>query len=257
MNLEVKIISFKSNPSSLEKLKKYFPNTQISKAIDMRNYNPLNLYKKNLITITGYRNLLLKERKWHHELTSTGCVGLHQSVLKTLKKRNGWILLCEEDCNPNDNLPKNVNLLINLYNKYKFDIIIFGPVLTNNKYENINIPEFENFRKIITIDSFFHTHCVLYSPRGRRKMIKYLKQPQEVQLDSYISFLGYINNLTVLLEFNTKSASQEYHISTIQNNNLCILCYFNELGLSIGSLSFIFLIIIIISLIVYIKFKKF
>ena len=92
--MEVCIITLKESPN--HKVKTIFPDAIFFKAIDLRKQTAQDLFNKNIITLNAFENLT-NGRKYHHELSDTGAVGLHQSFLAALKNgdKNKPILIFE------------------------------------------------------------------------------------------------------------------------------------------------------------------
>ena len=68
---------------------------------DFRNKTPKELLERKLITRSAF-DTLIRGRKWHKELPSTGAVGLLQSVRKALNSSSSnYTMIFEEDnqCN--------------------------------------------------------------------------------------------------------------------------------------------------------------
>ena len=107
--IEVRIISI--NPSLNHPVQKVFKDAKFFQAVDLRSYNIHQLLDENLITLNGFENLKYG-RKYHHELSTPGAIGLILSFLKILKLGTGPILICEDDCIPSPYLPKEVDEMI-------------------------------------------------------------------------------------------------------------------------------------------------
>ena len=75
---------------------------------------------------------------------------------------------------------------------------------------------------------FFGTHCVLWSPRGRRRASELLKRPQEMQLDAFYAAMHGLGELNCLVQMRTPgSATQQdwpNSSSTIQADATALEC---------------------------------
>ena len=252
---------------------KYFSNVNHFKAIDLRNVSAKQLYEDKLIGLTAL-NSIENGRKWHSELPGTGAVGLWQSnriLLEKLKNIKENVIICEQDC-----IIKNPEIYCETVRNLKdidFDLALFGSNIlkktnlnkiktnTNNKsieaYTNdisgkllnySDLPKIPNDFEIFKGD-FVLTHNIVLSPKGINKILKYLNEPQNMQIDALFSKLSQLDILKVLIHNKKKTnAVQDYHPSTLNNDSVCLLCD-TEPNLNINmkyNISYTFIIIIIL-----------
>jgi len=67
-------------------------------------------------------------------------------------------------------------------------------------------------------DTFWLLHCVLYTPRGRRRVGQILYNPLEMQIDSLYGSEARMGNLIVAVQLYSWTARQSHHMSSIQTN---------------------------------------
>jgi GR25 family glycosyltransferase involved in LPS biosynthesis len=242
--MEVRIISI--SPKVNHPVQNVFKGAKFFQAVDLRSKSSQQLLDENLITLNGFENLK-NGRKYHHELSTPGAIGLILSFLKILKSNNGPILICEDDCIPSPDLPKVIDEM--LLNSSDFDMVVFGPIM----YERPERPKspmpsvFENFDTLKQY--YWGNHALLFSPHGRQKAIEHLEGPYEIQLDALFSRLAMYSDYRVLIQASGPPlAKQAAHISTIQTLSSCPMCDTlpNELPSNLWSvilliLSFVFI----------------
>ena len=238
--MEVRIISLQ--PTVNHPVKKVFKNAKFLQAVDLRSKTPQNLLDENLVTLNGYENLK-NGRKYHHELSTAGAIGLILSFLKILKSNTGPVLICEDDCIPAPYLPKVIDEM--LLNAYDFDMVVFGPIMYSRA--NDSMPSiFKNFD--VLTQYYWGNHAVLFSPQGRQKAVKYLQAPYDVQLDALFSRLAMYSDFKIIIQaFGPPLATQTIHQSSIQTKNPCPLCDISPKD----SISNLWALIILILLFVY------
>ena len=176
--MEVRIISL--NPTNPHPVKTIFKNAKFFQAVDFRSKSPRYLLNENLITWNGFENLE-NGRKYHHELNTSGAIGLILSFFEILKSDTGPVLICEDDCIPSPNLPKVIDDF--LLNSSDFDMVVFGPVMYERSMNSVP-SVFKNFD--VLTQYYWGTHAILFSSQGRQKAIENLKAPYDVQLLSLI-----------------------------------------------------------------------
>ena len=101
----------------------------------------------------------------------------------------------------------------------------------------------------VPLAHFEATHCVLYSPQGRRRVAELLKPPIRLQTDGLLSLYAKRGILRVLVQTGRASAGQTstLHTSTVQVP--CLLCalpassLFCSALVSLGLLVFLFLLV--------------
>lgn len=249
--MEVRIISLQ--PQGEHMVKSIFPQAEYFAAIDVRSKTHQSLLDENLITLNAFENLQ-NGRKYHHELGTTGAVGLVLSFLKILQANTGPVLICEDDCVPSPRLPSVIKEM--LLQESTFDMVVFGPLMYHQP-KRATPSAFENFE--VLNQYYWGNHAVLFSSQGRKKMIEHLDKPIDVQLDALFSRLAMYAQIRILIQTSgEKLATQSHHPSTVQNTE-CILCdispseipsiYKSELGLS--------LIVIFTLSVAYILIQKF
>ena len=215
--MEVRIISI--NPSENHPVQKVFKDAKFFQAVDLRSKTPQQLLDENLVTLNGFENLK-NGRKYHHELSTPGAIGLILSFLKILKLNSGPVLICEDDCIPSPDLPKVIDEM--LLNSSDFDMVVFGPIMYERS--NKSIPSiFKNFD--VLSQYYWGNHAVLFSRQGRQKAIKHLEGPYDVQLDALFSRLAmYADYRVVIQASGPPLAKQAVHLSTIQTISSCPMC---------------------------------
>lgn len=236
--MEVRIISI--NPTVNHPVQKVFENAKFFQAVDLRAKTPQQLLDHNIVTFNGFENLK-NGRKYHHELSTPGAIGLIISFLKILKSNTGPVLICEDDCIPSPTLPKVIDEM--LLNTSDFDMVVFGPIMyerASNSMPSI----FKNFD--VLTQYFWGMHAVLFSRQGRQKAIKHLEAPYDVQLDSLFSRLAMYADFRIIIQASGPPlAKQAPHISTIQNT--CPLCDTSPDDLSYSLYSLWAVILLIVS----------
>ena len=215
MDIPAYIISLKHIPTSHSVLK-HLPHTKRFVAVDRRKSKIDDV--KDIVSDNALLTLK-RGRKWHHELSSLGAVGLYESHRKILEQEKGAVLIFEEDAVIDTSF---VRALLNLSMQMdKFDVLIFGPLKANNTRESLHIKDF-----CTITDEFWGLHAVLYSAKGRERVSNMLKGPIDVQLDAKLSRLAIFYDLRLFVQCNSiPLATQSSHISTIQEiDGSCWLC---------------------------------
>lgn len=248
-NLDVRIISLKNTPDNFKQTQGLFPQSEREKAVDMRNIDPIRLYKDGIISLSS-QYTIENGRKWHHELSSTGAVGLYMSIKNALNKGNNWILLLEEDCIIKENIKNDINTLIQSHEAYNFDIVVFGPSVLSGKFKTVT----DNYSMLVS-GFFTGAHCILFSPTSRVRLYNLINSYAiDMQWDHYLSRLAYLDDLNVLVERKGKSAYQTLHESTIQETfGKCSLCMIPPRSWKILILVFL---VIICCVIVNVRYRK-
>ena len=184
----------------------------------MRHVSTKSLIRSGMITLSA-ADTLDAGRKWHKELTSTGTVGLYQSNRLLLQEGDRPVLVFEEDCEYDSRrLKSELERLVQLGDA--IDVAVFGAWQDkSNRVRPTNLDNWVRLEK----GSFWYTHCVYYSASGRKKMSKYMSDPQEIQYDSYLAFLGSRQLLNVYIETSKNTAWQSLSTSTLQTD-MCLLC---------------------------------
>ena len=245
-NPEVFVIGLKK--LDLSAFRALFPQTVQFHAIDLRKSKPVDLAKAHLISPNAY-DTLLQGRKWHKELSSTGAVGLQQSnrlaLMSSAPERS--LLLLEDDCVLGKSVLAEVDRLLEYADD--FDVAVFGAILLHGT--TTESPLLSNWYTLDAGAGFICTHCVLYTPRGKRKMVSLLNTPQEVQIDAYIGMLHSTGELDVLLNFDLALAHQRMHISSIQEvMGTCVLCDVSPTGIPASGLAFVVMNVLLLVLMI-------
>ena len=215
--VEVRIISI--SPKVNHPVQKVLKDASFFQAVDLRSKTPQQLLDENLITLNGFENLK-NGRKYHHELSTPGAIGLILSFLKILKLGSGPILICEDDCIPSPDLPKLIDEML-LYSS-DYDMVVFGPIMYERS-KSSKPSVFKNFD--ILTQYYWGNHALLFSPQGRQKAIKHLEGPYDVQLDAMFSRLAMYADYRILIQASGPPlARQALHVSTIQTLSACPMC---------------------------------
>ena len=93
-----------------------------------------------------------------------------------------------------------------------FDIAVFGADLFGTY-----IKVYDNIVTASGNDDFFmfmRTHCVLYHPQGKKKLMTVLSEPQEVQYDALLSFLINEKDLDALCSRNLQTKISLYEFGS-------------------------------------------
>lgn len=213
MNLDIYIISL--NAINEHSVKTVFDNVKIYTAVDRRGATEDDV--QEIVSEDAYLTLK-RGRKWHHELSSPGAVGLYESVRNILNMGDNPVLIFEEDVICKPDLKPEVEKLLELQNE--FDLVVFGPV--NQPEMRIDFT-FTTYCKIKS--EFWGLHATLYSSVGRKRIRDCLKDKIEMQLDSKLSRLALFHDLRVMVQCDERTlAYQEQHLSNIQENIGCALC---------------------------------
>jgi len=255
-DLEVRVISLAENPKSLKEIRKIFPQAERQAAVDLRGSNPLHMRQVGLITHSTL-DTLETGRKWHKELSSSGAVGIQQTNRLLLSSGSDPILIIEEDCKLSNSITSHIDAL--LKNQLKFDVAVFGANIIKTGIETAVEYLPDGWVHGSKGTTFTLMHCVLYSPKGRRRLSEYYESPQEVQIDAYVSMLSNEGLLNVLLFPKNDLAWQKWHISTIQESpgsfGTCTLCGLNpqKMAVTVDSLLIGGVILAIVFLVIMAK----
>lgn len=221
MKLDIRIIALGEANELLSEMKTIFPeaNVDIQRGIDLRKSATEDLFETNLISHSAYHSIT-NGRRWHHELASNAAVGLAQANRLAVDETSETpLLLLEEDCLVKYASKLKLEVAYLLSHSEKFDMAIFGAIFkgkSKNKHTATWLPD--GF--YIIKDKFFCTHCVLYTPSGRRKVSKLLRKPLEMQIDSLYGSEAKRNGLIVLGQLEMESCVQRHHASTVQMNDV-------------------------------------
>lgn len=196
-------ISFKHEANLEKNLEKVgFKNISHFQAVDGREFVPINLIDKNLITIRSY-NDLISNRHQHSGLPSLGAVGCtmsHNELWKLCIEKNlPYICIAESDLYINK---------ISSKSQKKIQEILKKP---NSAFVSAHI----NTKKIL---KFMGTHFCIISLSACKELVKQAF-PIDVQTDAYISHMDNIGKINL---GGFPIGKQKKHISSIQE--LCIKC---------------------------------
>ena len=227
---QIKIISFSKQLPLTSQLNSLFPgvNLTIQQAVDFRQVSEHNLFKSSLINMSAYLTMT-EGRKWDREVNSKGAVGLAQAnriALLDSKNYNKSILLCEDDCYINKPVQfvNEINQL--LYNTSSFDLAVFGVKLLEESDSHLDPVAFmpDGWYYLDENSHFWFTHCVLYTPEGRKKVGEHLKNEKlEMQIDGLYSYMNKLKLIKVIVQVTNLSAIQTNHASSIQTDH-CPIC---------------------------------
>lgn len=224
-SLEVLVIGL--SPPDLRPVRRLLPQARHFPAVDLRGSNPKHLVQSEAISISAF-DTMGRGRKWHKEFTSAGAVGLQQSVRAALATTDPSrpLLLLEEDCVLHPDVVPALDRLLQC--EVDYDVAIFGAINFGSTTES---PQLQGWHSLDAGSSFIMTHCVLYSPRGKRRLAPHFAKPQEVQIDALFGMLHAIGSIDLLLNLNTHLAYQSAHASSIQETlGTCILCDIDPRG---------------------------
>lgn len=227
---QIKVISFSKQLSLLSVFNSLFPgvDTSIQEAVDFREISEDKLFKNNLISMSAYLSMT-GGRKWDREVNSIGAVGLAQANRIALLSSNDSdksVLLCEDDCiiSKPEQFVYEINQLLN--NTSLFDLAVFGIELLEETESHLDPVPFmpAGWYYLDTNSHFWMTHCVLYTPEGRRKVGEYLKNEKlEMQIDGLYSYMNKLGIIKVIVQVTNRSAVQKAHVSSVQTDN-CPIC---------------------------------
>jgi hypothetical protein len=162
-------------------------------------------------------------RKWHFELSSAGGVGLAQSNRLALDESDRPLLLLEDDFKMHDCVRFTQECKTLLTHLDAFDVACFG-VSFRGRADDLSAAEFMSDAWQFATGQFFFTHCVMYSPRGRSIVRRWLlENPLDMQIDGLLGSLAQMGRIKLLLQTRRASVKQHLHVSQIQHGT-CVLC---------------------------------
>jgi hypothetical protein len=218
--MQVLVISLKAKVS--EDILRVFLEALLFPAVDARKAHPTQLQRDGTINARAADNIL-NGRKYHHEISGIGGVGLFLSVRKALAQSQGPLLLLEDDCVPMAGLPDVCKAL--LQRGDKFDVAVHGPMKIDSSRQSDVHPDFSRLH-----GSFWGTHAVLYSSSGRTRAAEELQGRVDLQIDGKLSLLNRYSvvvgkePLHVLVQTSGGPlAIQKVHGSDIQTG-MCWVC---------------------------------
>lgn len=217
--MQVRIISFSSSSALLKKCKRMFPNAdvRIQPAVDVRSETTATLYEADFLSLAALHSLE-NGRRWHHEMSSTGAVGLaHANRLALEEDPTQPLLVLEEDCMFVNSYQTREAVTRLLQHVEEFDVAVFGAVPQDSS-RGAMLPWLPKGFEVLD-GQFWLLHCVLYTPRGRQRVAKVLNAPLEMQIDSMMGTLARVGALTILGQTTKWSAVQSLHTSTVQTRH--------------------------------------
>jgi len=201
-------------------ISKVFPETEPFAAVDTRSIDIQVMLRNGMIT-QGAAETLEHGRKYHHELSGKGGVGLYQTMRTALESGTGPLLLMEDDCRPSEELPAICKQLVEASDE--FDLAVFGPLRYTDGSPSSVHSKFERLNGY-----FWGLHGVLYTAEGRKRAAAALQGPVNIQIDGKLSRLNKFNPssdpLRILIQ--TKGvplATQQWHKSGVQSGG-CLVC---------------------------------
>jgi len=254
---DVRVISMQ--PEASAAIRSVFPGVRVVAATDLRGADPRVLHEGGVITDEVFETIT-HGRKYHHEISTCGGVGLWASVVAALGQGRQPLLLLEEDCIPSPELPSVVRRLLAAAEQAAaepaavaavaavaaepaaaastaepaaeggaFDLAVFGPI----RVDALLHARASAHSGFGWCDGYFWgTHAVLYSIVGRTRARAMLRGAVDVQLDAKLSRLAVYGppgdraaRLRVLLQRpgGRDLARQADHQSAIQAGD-CAIC---------------------------------
>jgi hypothetical protein len=234
--MQVMVISLHTPTRLLATLQRLFPDATVSvqRGVDLRKVSVDHLHRAGLVS-HGAVHALRHGRKWHHELSSRGAVGLaHANRLALSDRTDLPLLLLEDDATITDEgaFVRDVRAL--LAHQDTFDM---ASLATHVQDSNETEPAHHLPEGWYHMRGMFHlTHAVMYTPHGRRVVGEFLRDhPLEMQIDSLYGSLAQQGVLRVVVRHQSDAhVVQSIHTSSIQEMfGKCLLCDLspNSLGL--------------------------
>ena len=195
---------------------------EVQQGVDLRRVSTDTLLRQGFLTHSAAWSIK-HGRRWHHELSSAGALGLAHAVRLALEDDpTRPLLLMEDDCHITDETRFREDLDTLLLNTDAFDLAVFGlrdKSGTATRPVSVLPPGWYHVD-----DQFFLLHCVLYSPRGRVVAAEHLRQPLDMQIDSLYASLASIGELRIWGQAHNRTAVQRVHVSSLQEFGGCLLC---------------------------------
>jgi hypothetical protein len=219
--MQIRIITFDDSHSLVPLCRQLFPSCDvgIQRGVDVRHVDTTHLIEADLITHSA-AHTMQHRRRHHHDIGSKGGLGLaHANRLALMESFDEPLLLLEADCvfrNPQE-FVQTVHLF--LQHQHEFDLVVFGMNRRSAEVrhsEEWYPPQFRTVKGM-----FWYTHCVLYSPSGRKKVSELLHRPLDMQIDSLYGSHSYHGSLRIIGEIRRTSrfAYQRVHVSSIQTDD--------------------------------------
>lgn len=229
--MHIRVISLNTPAHLLATLKRLFPEAEVDvqRGVDLRKVDVSHLHEANLIT-HGAAHVLRNGRKWHHELSSKGAIGLaHANRIALLDRPEEPLLLMEDDAVIKDEgaFVRAIHMLLGRQDL--FDVAAFGVV-------NVNASDTQARGGLppdwVGVHGMFHcTHAVLYTPSARRTIGEYFRDyPLEMQIDSLLGSLAKQGVIRIVAS-SSRIVEQSAHVSSIQEFwGVAILCHIQPPG---------------------------
>ena len=228
--MRIRVISLNTPAHLLATLKRLFPQAEVGvqRGVDVRKVDVSHLHDANLIT-HGAAHVLRNGRKWHHELSSKGAIGLaHANRIALLDRPEEPLLLMEDDAVIKDEgaFVRAIHMLLGRQDL--FDVAAFGVnVNASDTQAAVGLPP-----DWVRVHGMFHLmHAVLYTPSARRTIGEYLRDyPLEMQIDSLLGSLAKQGVIRIVTS-SSRIVEQSTHVSSIQEfMGSGILCHINPPG---------------------------
>ena len=225
--MRIRVISLTTPAHLLATLKRLFPQAEVDvqRGVDVRKVDVSHLHNANLIT-HGAAHVLRNGRKWHHELSSKGAIGVaHANRMALLDRPEEPLLLMEDDAVIKDEgaFVRAIHILLDRQDL--FDVAAFGVnVNASDTQAAVGLPP-----DWVRVHGMFHLmHAVLYTPSARRTIGEYLRDsPLEMQIDSLLGSLAKQGVIRIVAS-SSRIVKQSTHVSSIQEfMGSGILCHIN------------------------------
>ena len=216
-SFQIRVITLNKSSPLVSSMRRLFPTADvgIQRAVDLRSVSPEALVRARLITSNVFFSLK-NGRKWDHEVPTAGAVGLAQANrLALMGSPRVPILILEDDCVIKDEPKFQRDMATLIANQDRFDVAAFS-ILPHDPTSKLAWRAPPNFEEVH--GPFMWTHCVFFTPRGRRRVHKILKAPLSMQIDSLFGIHATFQELVVIGQVREYTTSQTTHASTIQNN---------------------------------------
>lgn len=216
---QIRIIDLACANPLVDEMRGLFPDADVAlqSAVNVRASAPRDMARVGLIGHAVYHTLE-HPRRWDHEVPTSGAVGLAQAVRLALETDAARpLLLLEADCVIRDARAFTAQVRRLLRHADEFDVAVFGMLYKGDALALAFAPYLPHDFRVVR-DKFWFTHCVLYTPRGRRATAEILRRPLEMQIDSLLGSHARAGTLTVVGQVENWTARQSMHASTIQTS---------------------------------------
>jgi hypothetical protein len=226
--MDVRVVSLRDPSRLLRTLRRMFPDADVGvqPGVDVRDVDVRALFGAGLVAHTA-AHTLRHGRKWHHEHSSKGGIGLIHAVrLALARDTTRPLLLLEDDCVFRDEAAVVRDVATMRAHADAFDVATFGAQRVSSTSSLAPVAFLSDGWYHVGDDPFYLLHCVFYTPRARRVLAEYLARPSEMQLDGLYSSLAALGELRVLMQLAHRSAVQAKHASSIQEvGGGCAFCH--------------------------------